>query len=101
MFQNFDQDLPVFNQWDDATEKILAIDENSNEDLQIDEDTIYEQPPSLCEALESVRGLHLSLIKQHPELHQLVSQLQSELIDVYLQSNTSKQKSIRDFFRAG
>lgn len=99
-FQNFDEDLPVFNQWDDDSEKVLAIDGNRNEDLQFDEEMILEQPPSLCEALEIVRRLHLLSIKQHPELHQFVTQLQSKLIDVYLQTDTSKQKSILDFFKA-
>ncbi|CAF1281361.1 unnamed protein product [Adineta ricciae] len=99
-FVNFDQDVPVFNQWEDDSEKVLSIDERSHEDSQFDEDIIYEQQPSLSEALEIVRRLHLLSIKQHPELHQFVTQLQSKLIDVYLQSDTSKQRSILDFFKA-
>ena len=59
---------------------------------------IYE--PSFCEALEIVRRLHLLSIKQHAELHQFVTQLQSKLINVYLQSDTSVQKPILDFFKA-
>ena len=58
-----------------------------------------KQPLSLSEALNIVRQLHLLSTKQHSELHQLVTQLQSKLIDVYLQFDTSKQKSILDFFK--
>ena len=89
----------MFNEWDDNTERIITIDGDSTDDLQCDEEIISEQPPSLFEAVKIVHRLHLLSIKQHPELHQFVSQLQSKLIDVYLQSDTSKQKKILDFLK--
>ena len=71
----------------------------SNEDTPHHEEPNIEQPPSLSEAVKMVRRLHLLSTTQHPELHPFLSQLQSKLIDVYLDSNTSKQRSIRDFFK--
>ena len=44
------------------------------EDTLRDDEMIYEQPPSLSEALEIVRQVPLLSIKQHPELHQFVTQ---------------------------
>ena len=64
-----------------------------------DEDANHEHPPTLCEALTRVKRLHLLSTTCHPELHLFISQLQSKLIDIYLASNCSKQKSIRDFFK--
>ena len=36
---------------------------------------------------------------QRPQLYPYLTQLQPKLIDVYLDSNISKQKSILDFFQ--
>ena len=57
-----------------------------------------EQPPSLSEAVNMVRRLHMLSTTQHPELHPFLTQLQSKLIDIYVDSKTSKQRSIRGFF---
>lgn len=46
-----------------------------------------------------VKRLHLFSTTHHPELHLSITQLQSKLIDIYLDSNFSKQKSIRDVFK--
>ena len=63
-----------------------------------DEDTNLEHPPSLFEALKMVKRLHLLSTTLHPELHLFITQLQSKLTDIYLDSKFSKQKSIKDFF---
>ena len=89
----------MFNQLDDASEKILAIDGSPNENLANRGRHGLLTTTLEGEALEIVRRLHLLSIKQHPELHQFVTQLQSKLIDAYVQSDTSKQKSILDFFK--
>ncbi|CAF2983376.1 unnamed protein product [Rotaria sp. Silwood2] len=70
-----------------------------NDDTSNDDDTNIEHPPSLSEAIIMVRRLHLLSTTQYPELHLFVTQLQSKLIDIYLDSNCSKQLSIRDFFK--
>lgn len=64
-----------------------------------DEEDPTEQSPSLSEAMDMIRRLHLLSTTQQPELHLCVMQLQSKLIDIYLDSNVSKQRSIRDFFK--
>jgi hypothetical protein len=83
---------------DDASDKMLTVNGISFEDAANDEDTT-EQPPSLYEAMDMTRRLHLLSITQQPELYLCVMQLQSKLIDVCLDSNISKQRSIRDFFK--
>ncbi|CAF2002117.1 unnamed protein product [Rotaria magnacalcarata] len=99
-FVSVDDDLPVFNQWNDGSEKRLVVDGISNDDTPNDDDLhIEEPPPSLSEAIKLLRRLHLLSTTQHPELHPYLTQLQSKLIDIYLDSNISKQRSIRDFFK--
>lgn len=88
----------MFNLWDDGSEKILAIVGNQNEDLPLDDEVIDDQEHSSYEALEIVYRLHLFSIKQQPELHQSVTQLQAKLFNTYLQSNTAKKQSILHFF---
>jgi hypothetical protein len=46
-----------------------------------------------------VRKLHLLACSQHPELHQLVSELESKLADIYLDSRVAKQSTITDIFQ--
>ncbi|CAF4101735.1 unnamed protein product, partial [Rotaria sp. Silwood1] len=58
----------VFNQWNDASEKILAINGIRNDD-----DTNIEHPPSLSEVIIMVRHLHLLSTTQYPELHLIVT----------------------------
>ena len=41
---------------------------------------------NLPEALDMVRKLHLLASSQHPDLHQLVSELEAKLTDIYLDS---------------
>ena len=72
-----------------------AVDDNTVND----EDANLEYPPTLCEALTMVNRLHLLSTTRHPGLHVFISQFQSRLIDIYLGSNCSKQKSIRDFLK--
>ncbi|CAF1683547.1 unnamed protein product, partial [Rotaria magnacalcarata] len=89
-FVKIDDDTPVFNQWNDGIENVLAVSTINNDDTVNDEDVNLEHPPTLCEALTIVKRLHLLSTTQHPELHVFISQLQSKLIDIYLDSNCSK-----------
>ena len=98
MFQDVDNDVPVYNEWDDASDKVLAVDGITFEDTTNDEDT-NEQPPSLSEAMSMVRRLHLLSITQQPDLHLCVMHLQSKLIGIFLDSKVPKQRSVCDFFK--
>jgi len=91
--------LPVFNELDNNNENILLVNVVSNDETLIDEEPDIESPPSLPESIQMVRRLKLLSTTQHPELHSLLIQLRSKLIDVYLDSNIVKQKSILDFFK--
>lgn len=57
-----------------------------------------ENPPNLCEALEMMRKLHLFVSTQQPQLHNLISDLESQFTDIYLHSIVIKQSSITDYF---
>ncbi len=77
----------------------MAIDNASNHAIDEEEDNQEEEPPKLPEALDMVRKLHLLASSQHSDLHQLVSELEAKLTDIYLDSRVAKQSSITDFFQ--
>ena len=95
-----DDEIPVFNEWEDNTEIFPATEdtEQDQEQNQNEDEIIPEEPPSLVDALEMIRKLHLLASIRQPELHQLVSELESKLTDTYIDSKSSKQSSITDFF---
>jgi hypothetical protein len=66
-------------------------EENEEEEKQ-------EAPPKVTEALEMLRKLHLLVSVEHPQLHKLVTDLQSKLTDAYLDSMATKQSSVTDYF---
>ena len=78
---------------------MLAVDIVQNEDINPNEELNVAKPPSLSEAIAMLRRLKLLSTTQHPELYPYLTQLQSKLVDTYLDSNISKQKSILDFFK--
>ncbi len=91
--------MPVFNESDNNNENILLVTVVSNDETLNDEEPDVEPSPSLPESIQLICRLKLLSKTQHPELHSLLIQLQSKLIDVYLDSNIVKQKSILDFFK--
>lgn len=70
--------------------------QNNNED---DDDIPTEAPPKLIDAMEMVRQLHILASTQQPELHSLVSQLDSQLTQLFIDSKGAKQAKIDDYFR--
>ncbi len=78
---------------------MLVADRFSNEDVDPDEDKVVEEPPSLSEAVKMMRRLHLLTTTNHPELHSLVLQFQSKLIDIYLDGSNWRQKPIHEYFQ--
>jgi hypothetical protein len=51
---------------------VLVADGLSNEDVDLDENNVVEEPPSLSEAVQMVRRLRLLTTTSHPELHPFV-----------------------------
>lgn len=96
-YVEFDDEVPIFNEWEDDVE-ISPIAVNAETDDDESDQLILEEPPSLTEALEMIRKLHLFVSIRQPELHQLVSELESKLTDTYIDSKSNKQSSITDFF---
>ena len=71
----------------------------ANDDAENNEDLPAEDPPSLAESLESVRRLGLLSTTQQPELHPFITQLESKLTDGFLDSHSSNQRSILEYFK--
>ncbi|CAF3999186.1 unnamed protein product [Rotaria sordida] len=94
-----DDQIPSFNEWDDSSDRILSINGIANDDAENMEELPREDPPPLTESLELVRRLRLLSTTQQPELHPFITQLQSKLTDVFLDSNSSKQRSILEYFK--
>ena len=100
---DIDYDIPVFSEWtndDDAIREMVevhAIDTNDNVD---DEKELAEEAsPKLPEVLEMLRKLHVFASNEHPELHSLLSELESKMTDIYLDWKSSKQSCITDYFK--
>ncbi|CAF1066331.1 unnamed protein product [Didymodactylos carnosus] len=98
-FVNIDSCIPTFNEWDDYEhlKTYIQVTQDDNEDEE-EEEGLVEQPPNLSEALEMIRKLHLFASIEQPQLHNLISDLESQLTDIYLDSKAVKQSSITDYF---
>jgi hypothetical protein len=75
---------------------IQVTQEDDDEEEEIV--SLAEQPPNLPEVLEMMRKLHLFASIEQPQLHGLISDLESQLTDIYLDSKAVKQSSIKDYF---
>ncbi|CAF2049990.1 unnamed protein product, partial [Rotaria magnacalcarata] len=96
-FVDIDSCIPTFNEWDDS-EHIKTYIQVTQDDNEEEEEALLEQPPNLSEALEVMRKLHLFASIEQPQLHNLISDLESQLTDIYLDSKAVKQSSITDYF---
>ena len=103
-FIDIDSYIPVFNEWDDneplrdLIQVVQENDEEAEEEDAGDELSSCEQPPNISEALEMLRKLHLFALVEQPQLHNTLSDLESQLTDIYLDSKAVKQSSIKDYF---
>jgi hypothetical protein len=99
---SIDDGIPMFNQWADGKEairemvEVYAIDEP---EFVEEEESSGDIAPKLPEALGMAWKLHLFASIEHPELHSLLSELESKMVDVYLDWKSSKQCCITDYFR--
>lgn len=73
--------------------EILQEDVDEEEEM-----SLAEKPPNLSDVLEMVAKLHLFASTQQPQLHSVVSDLQSQLTDIYIDSKSATQSSIKDYF---
>ena len=97
-YMMIDDEIPAFNEWEDNPETISVTEDIEQDQEEIEHESTLEEPPSLVDALEMIRKLHLLVSTRQPELHQLVSELELKLADTYIDSKSSKQSSITDFF---
>ena len=102
-FVDVDNEIPAFNEWNDDESNLITVDEDLSNQVgksrDEDDDVPAEPPPNLFEAMEMLRRLHLLASTQHPHLHSLVSQLDSQLTQLFIDSKGAKQTTIDDFFR--
>ncbi|CAF4892538.1 unnamed protein product [Rotaria magnacalcarata] len=89
--------IPTFNEWDDY-EHIKTYIQFTQDDNEEEEKSLLEQPPNLSEALEMMRKLHFFASLEQSQLHNLISDLESQLTDIYLDSKAVTQSSIADYF---
>ena len=76
-------------------DNINLTNESDDEEEQVDN----QIPPKLSEAIEIVQRLRLFSITQCPQLYQPISDIESKLTDIYLDSKTSVQSTIYSFFK--
>ena len=99
-FVDMDNDTPVFNEWFDNCENILACDINEQDDEDDDDSNSIstDTPPKITEAIEMTHKLRLLATTQQSQLHKLINELESKLIDVYIESKNRRQTTVDDFF---
>ncbi|CAF4412570.1 unnamed protein product, partial [Rotaria magnacalcarata] len=102
-FIEIDTNIPVFNEWKDIdNHSIIVNDESENKTktnhYDEDDDIPAETPPQLIEVLEMVKRLHLFAAIQQPQLHTVISRLDSQLTQLYIDSKGTKQTKIDDSF---
>ena len=78
--------------------RLIESAENQEDNDDDDELSIREQPPSISEALEMLRKLHLFASLAQPQLHNGLFDLESKLTGIYLDSKAVKQSAITDYF---
>ncbi|CAF1580142.1 unnamed protein product [Rotaria magnacalcarata] len=101
-FIEIDSETPVFNEWNDINDNLMVVDADCGDNITIDnnedDDMPTEAPPKLIEAMYMVRRLHILAATQQPQLHRLISQLDSQLTQIFIDSKGVKQATIKDFF---
>lgn len=103
-FIEIDSDIATFNESNDVDENLVIISEISNNkndhNFSDDEDeTPSEAPPKIFEAMDMVRRLHIFAAIKQPQLHHLISQLDFQLTQVFLNSKGVKQTKLHDYFQ--
>ncbi|CAF4932036.1 unnamed protein product, partial [Rotaria socialis] len=93
-FIEIDSETPVFNEWNDINDNLMVVDAdcggNITTDNNEDDDMPTEAPPKLIEAMYMVRRLHILAATQQPQLHTLISQLDSQLTQLFIDSKGVK-----------
>ena len=84
-----------------VTWDILSWDANDQVDDDDENGTFVptDVPPKITEAIEMTEKFRLLVTMQQPQLHQLITELQSKLIDVYIDSKKQKQPTLEDFLQ--
>ena len=87
---DIDWNIPAFNKRNDSRHLLVEIVGVDHIEDNEDEQPFKETPPNLSETIDMLQRLHSLESTKQPQLHSLVSDLQSKLIDAYLDSKVSK-----------
>lgn len=101
-FVNIDNDVPAFNEWNDNCEYLIGcdmieLDDLNDENSEDDDYMSTETVPRITDALEMIQKLHLFATAQQPQLHSLISDLESKLTDIYVDSKATRQATLEYF----
>ena len=101
-FIEVDDETPAFNKWTDPGDDLIVVNEGfnnnrNNEEEEDDEYPMNETPPQLIDALGMARRLHLLSSTERPQLYSLISLLDSQLSQLFIDSKVLKQTTIDDF----
>ena len=97
-FIDIDNGVSAFNEWVGSCNDILVCDigqqddDNGNgeaSDDNSDHPTI-DSPPKITEVVQILQKLRLFVAIQEPQLHPLISELESKLFDLYIDSKKKK-----------
>ncbi|CAF0901597.1 unnamed protein product [Adineta ricciae] len=99
-FVDIDSSIPAFNEWDDDVhlKELIEISRGDENEQEEEETSVTKKLPNIAKILEMVKAIHLYAIHEQPQLHNALYELESQLIDVYLDSKAIKQSSIKDYF---
>lgn len=94
-FANIDINVPSFDEWNgsiDSTDDPSMVNILANKDDE-ENDLPNESPPNLLEVMDMLRRLHLLSSIDYPQLHSIVSELESKLIDIYISRGKRQNKA--------
>ena len=98
-FSEIDEEISTFNEWHDHQEIVVSTEwEGMDGPQEEKEEAPLETSPTLAQAMEIMRKLHLFASVQQSQLHEAVSVLESRLTDVYFDSKCVVQSKIEDYF---
>ena len=89
-FVDIDNDTPAFNKWFDSCENILVY--------VISMTKIMMLPMTKLVMMIMIQKLRLFGTTQQPQLHELISELESKLIDIYIDSTRKKTNNNRGIY---
>ena len=102
-FVDVNAEILAFNEWNDKEDDLIVVDQECDNKKKIDnneedEDMPTETPPKPIEAMDIIKRLHLLAAAQQSQLHSLITQLDSQLTQLFIDCKGTTQTKTDDFF---